>query len=57
VAKWLAENLPGVKVNLRSSFWPAWHAHRHPELMKPVRTAEECKAREIAGELGLVLVE
>ncbi len=26
VAEWLAENLPGVKVNLRSGFWPAWHA-------------------------------
>ncbi len=29
VAEWLAENLPGVKVNLRSGFWPAWHAARH----------------------------
>jgi uncharacterized Fe-S radical SAM superfamily protein PflX len=24
VAEWLAENLPGVKVNLRAGFWPAW---------------------------------
>ena len=32
VAEWLADNLPGVKVNLRSGFWPAWKSSRHPEL-------------------------
>jgi putative pyruvate formate lyase activating enzyme len=31
VAEWLAAELPGVKVNLRSGFWPAWHARRHQE--------------------------
>src|ERR1700744_5141460 len=31
VAEWLAAHLPGVKVNLRSGFWPAWQARRHAE--------------------------
>jgi hypothetical protein len=28
-------NLPGVKVNLRTGFWPAWRARRHVEFRKP----------------------
>jgi putative pyruvate formate lyase activating enzyme len=48
VAEWLAENLPGVKVNLRSGFWPAWHAARHAELRGTVSTPESNRAWEIA---------
>jgi putative pyruvate formate lyase activating enzyme len=57
VAEWLAENLPEVKVNLRSGFWPAWHARRHVELSKTVSAAETKLAQEIAGTLGLNLIE
>ena len=32
VAEWLASELPGVKVNLRSGFWPAWQAATPSEL-------------------------
>ncbi|MDR3460276.1 MAG: radical SAM protein [Verrucomicrobiae bacterium] len=55
VAHWLAENLPGVKVNLRSGFWPAWHAARHRELAGTVPAAESARAFELAQELGLNL--
>jgi putative pyruvate formate lyase activating enzyme len=56
VATWLAENLPGVKVNLRAGFWPAWHARRHPELQRPLSAAESAFAFDLAQELGLNLI-
>ncbi|HEY1718692.1 MAG TPA: radical SAM protein [Verrucomicrobiae bacterium] len=57
VAEWIAENLPGVKVNLRSGFWPARHARRHKELSSPISRAETERANEIAKECGLNLIE
>jgi putative pyruvate formate lyase activating enzyme len=56
VAAWLAENLPGVKVNLRSGFWPAWHAGRHGELRTIVLKAEAGRAVDIAARCGLNLI-
>ncbi|MFZ0826290.1 MAG: radical SAM protein [Verrucomicrobiia bacterium] len=56
VAQWLAANLPGAKVNLRSSFWPAWHAARHPELRGTVSKAETEHAWRIAGACGIDLI-
>jgi putative pyruvate formate lyase activating enzyme len=56
VAKWLAENLPGVKVNLRSGFWPAWHARRHRELCDVVKAGESTQAFEIARQFRLNLI-
>jgi len=57
VAEWLAENLPGVKVNLRSGFWPAWHAARHSELRGTVSKDESQNAHQIASNLNLNLVK
>ncbi|MEK7675125.1 MAG: radical SAM protein, partial [Verrucomicrobiota bacterium] len=56
VASWLAANLPGVKVSLRSGFWPAWQAGRHPELREPVSNLERTRAFEIARQCRLNLV-
>jgi putative pyruvate formate lyase activating enzyme len=56
VAEWLASELPGVKVNLRSGFWPAWHAARHQELRGTVKPDEKKLAWEIARECELNLV-
>ena len=56
VAEWLAENLPGVKVNLRSGFWPAWHARRHGELINQISTGENETAFGLARELGINLI-
>lgn len=56
VAEWLAAELPGVKVNLRSGFWPAWHAARHEELRGTVSGDENRQALEIgeANRLNLI---
>jgi putative pyruvate formate lyase activating enzyme len=56
VANWLAEELPGVKVNLRSGFWPAWQARRHPEFQRTVSAAETDDAWRLARELELNLI-
>ena len=57
VARWLGENLPGVKVNLRPGFWPAWHARWHPELRRTLSADEASRAGRIAEMYGLNLVE
>ena len=56
IAVWLANNLPGVKVNLRSSFWPAWHSARHAELQRNVSEREARQAWQIAEQHGLNLI-
>jgi putative pyruvate formate lyase activating enzyme len=57
VAAWLANEMPGVKVNLREGFWPGWQASRHAELRRTVSTAEAENAWSIAREFELNLVE
>lgn len=56
VAQWLAANLPGVKVSLRTGFWPAWRARRHAEFQKPLSEIEAGTATRIAGENNLDLI-
>jgi len=56
VAEWLAANLPGAKVNLRTGFWPAWHVARHAELRQPVTTRESNRAVALAHDFGLNLI-
>ena len=56
-AEWLARHLPGVKVNLRSGFWPAWHTRRHRDLRGTVSRDETWDARRIAEINGLNLIE
>jgi putative pyruvate formate lyase activating enzyme len=56
VAVWLAAELPDVKVNLRSGFWPAWRAARHPELCGTVTAEEDARAMDIAQACSLNLV-
>lgn len=57
VAQWLAGNLPEVKVNLRTGFWPAWKAHKHSELCATTSRSESQIARAIAREHHLNLIE
>jgi putative pyruvate formate lyase activating enzyme len=57
IANWLMTELPGVKVSLRTEFWPAWHFRRHGELRGTVSAAEAQRALRIADEFGLNLVQ
>ena len=57
VAEWLAAELPGVKVSLRSGFWPGWHSARHPELRRINSSLENDQAWKIARDFGLNLVQ
>jgi putative pyruvate formate lyase activating enzyme len=57
VAAWLANEMSGVKVNVREGFWPGWQASRHAELRRTVSTAEAERAWSIAREFELNLVE
>jgi len=57
VAQWLARNIPAVKINLRTGFWPAWHAARHAEMRGTTSTSEANRAWEIAREFGLRSIE
>lgn len=56
VAEWLAENLPGAKLNLRAGFWPAWHARFHRELSETVSAGETAHAEQIARAFRLNLI-
>lgn len=56
VAEWLAAELPRVKVNLRSGFWPAWHAFQHDELRESVSHSEHDRALAIANACRLDLI-
>lgn len=56
VAAWLGQALPGLQVNLRSGFWPAWQAARHPELRGAVTAAEAARAQQIAEQHLLHLI-
>ena len=56
VANWLAAELPGVKMNLREGFWPAWHSRNHAELRGPVPLDESKAAFDLARQLDLNLI-
>jgi putative pyruvate formate lyase activating enzyme len=56
VAQWLAENLPGVKMNLRPGFWPGWHSANHPELKRTISVSETSRAQAIAHQYELNLI-
>ena len=57
IARWLAVELPFVKVSLRDGFWPAWRAANHPELRRPMSASDTKRAWDIAHSSGLRLIE
>jgi putative pyruvate formate lyase activating enzyme len=57
VAAWLRANLPGVKFSIRDGYLPAWKAHRHVELARPLEPGDGLRARELADRAGLRVIE
>jgi putative pyruvate formate lyase activating enzyme len=57
IARWVATELPSVKVSLKSGFWPAWRSANHAELRQPFSQAELERARSIAHSYGLRLIQ
>jgi putative pyruvate formate lyase activating enzyme len=55
VARWVAANLPGAALSLRTGFWPGWKSGRHAELRRTTSPEEEAQARRIAADLGIPL--
>ncbi len=55
-ARWLSQHLPAAKVSLRTGYWPAWHAARHPELRLPLARTELNRALALANECRLNLI-
>ena len=53
---WLAEELPGVAVNLMDQYRPEHRAREHPELGAPLPREERRRALEHARERGLFLI-
>ena len=46
-----------LNMNLRSGFWPAWHAARHTELRGTVSKNESKVAHQMASDYNLNLVK
>jgi len=57
IAAWLASRLPEVEVSMRAGFWPGWHSGRHQELTRSTTESEISRARDIARDFRLHLIE
>jgi putative pyruvate formate lyase activating enzyme len=57
IARWLAAEIPSVKVSLKSGFWPAWLSGNHAELRQPLSQTELERARSIARKYDLRLIQ
>lgn len=53
---WMAENLPGVALNLMDQYRPAYRANEHPELRRGLTRKEYLAALEYARDNGLFLI-
>jgi len=56
IAIWLEKRLPGIKVSLRTSYWPAWQAAQRPEINRRLNSAESAEAQNIARQHNLRLI-
>jgi uncharacterized Fe-S radical SAM superfamily protein PflX len=57
IVGWLGANLPGVKFSLRDGYLPSWQARHDPDLARPLARDEARRARDLAVEADLRLVE
>jgi putative pyruvate formate lyase activating enzyme len=57
IVVWLAEHLPRSRFSLRDGFLPRWQARQHAELRRTLSAGEATRARALAIEAGLNLIE
>lgn len=57
IVSWLRANLPGVKFSLRDGYLPSWQARHDPDLARPLNAGEARRARDLAMDADLRLVE
>jgi len=57
VLRWISENLRDVKVNVMAQYRPEHRAREHPDIDRPLRTAEYRTAIDLADDLGLDLAD
>jgi putative pyruvate formate lyase activating enzyme len=57
IVGWLRANLPGAKFSLRDGYLPSWLARHDPHLAWPLTADEARRARELAVNADLRLVE
>jgi putative pyruvate formate lyase activating enzyme len=57
IIQWLAAELPMAKFSLRDGYLPHWEAGRYLELARPIEIEDAGRARELAIQAGLRLVE
>ena len=57
ILAWLGAHLPDVPLCLRPGYLPRWQANRHAELARPLELTEARRARALAADHGLTLID
>ncbi len=57
ILAWLRHHLPQVPLSLRTGYLPRWRAGRHAELAHPLERDEGERARQMAAEYRLTLID
>jgi putative pyruvate formate lyase activating enzyme len=57
VLRWMTENLPNVTFSLRDSYLPNWRSAYFPELAGPLPASDATRARKLARQVGLTVVQ
>lgn len=56
IVEWLARQMPSAKFSLRDGYLPRWQASRLPELSTPLSVGESERARQLAIDRGLNVI-
>jgi putative pyruvate formate lyase activating enzyme len=57
IVRWLAKHLPKVKFSIRDGYLPRWQAHQYHEISRPMDVAEIDRARQLASEKKLNVIQ
>jgi putative pyruvate formate lyase activating enzyme len=57
ILNWMTENLPQVTFSLRESYLPSWRSARFPELAQALAPQDASRARALAEQAGLKVIQ